>query len=245
MAAYLANLKGVRVIQGDVGKPETLQQLVQGCDACLALYGATRRSKIADLWRNVADEDPSHAKQVNYMGVINLLEACQSAGCRRLVRITGKGEDPTGFFSILINMLGSMAKAWNYEGERAIRSQTAVDFTIIRPGLMGEDGPEGNVFALKDDGGDLPTAKVRYADIASLCIDCLEYGNTARATLTAMTTENGAPAWSPLLEKVRPDRRKFPDDMLEQHYAAVRKTVMWMGAFAVVTVAIVVQLILS
>eukprot|EP00977_Amphora_coffeiformis_P003120 scaffold581_cov169-Amphora_coffeaeformis.AAC.10 len=245
VGAYLANLKGVSVVRGDIGTPGPLQQLLQGCDACLALYGATRRSKISDLWKNVADEDPNHAKQVNYVGIMNLLEACQSAGCRRLVRITGKGEDPTGFISVLINMFGSMAKAWNYEGERALRSQIAVNYTIIRPGLMGEDGPEGNVFALKEDGGDLATAKVRYSDIANLCIDCLAYDNTSRATLTAMTTENGAPSWKPLLEKVQPDRRTFPDDMLERHYAAVRKTVLGLGTFAVVTLAIIAQLILS
>lgn len=245
VAAYLANLKGVSAVQGDVGKPDSLRQLVQGCDACLALYGATRRSKISDLWRNAEDDDPSHAKQVNYKGVINLLEACQSAGCRRLVRITGKGEDPTGFFSVLINMLGSMAKAWNYEGERALRMQTAVDYTIIRPGLMGDDGPEGSVLALKDDGGDLTTSKVRYADIASLCIDCLEYDGAARSTLTAMTTENGASSWKPLLAQVQPDRREFPDDMLKQHYAAVRKAVLGLGTFSVVAVAVVVRFILS
>ena len=245
VAAYLADMNGVSFIRGDVGTPESLYRLLQGCDACLALYGSTRRSKISDLWQNVADNDPSHAKQVNYVGVMNLLEACQNAGCQRLIRITGKGEDPTKFISILINMLGSMAKAWNYEGERALRSQSAVDYTIIRPGLMGEDGPRGNVLALKDDGGDLPTAKVRYTDIASLCIDCLEYDNTARSTLTAMTAENGAPSWKPLLEKVQPDRRKFPDDMLEQHYAAVRNAILGLGTFVVVVVAIVAKLIFS
>ena len=245
VAAYLASLKGVSVVHGDVGDVQALRELVKDCDACLALYGATRRSKVSDLWQNVADEDPSHAKQVNYQGVLNLLQACEAVGCRRLVRITGKGETPTNFISILINVLGSMAKAWNYQGEQALRGQNTVDYTIIRPGLMKEDGPVGNVLTLADDGGDLPVAKIRYADIASLCIDCLEYDNAKRATLTAMTCENGASTWAPLLEKVQPDRRQFPSDMLEQHYAAVRKFLFGAGALGALALAVVVKLILG
>lgn len=44
----------------------------------------------------------------------------------------GKGEDPWSVFSILINGLGSMAKAWNYEGEQLLRSCKDVDYTIVR-----------------------------------------------------------------------------------------------------------------
>jgi len=37
------------------------------------------------------------------------------------VRITGS-EKPWNIFSIIINGLGGMAKAWNYEGERLLRA---------------------------------------------------------------------------------------------------------------------------
>ena len=33
--------------------------------------------------------------------------------------------------------LGSMAKAWNYEGECVLRGSD-IDYTIIRPGIMGQ-----------------------------------------------------------------------------------------------------------
>ena len=73
------------------------------------------------VWHMAAAVGPFHPtdlyKQVNYEGVLGLIEACRAKGCRRIVRITGKGEDPKGFFSVLLNLLGSMAKAWNYEGE--------------------------------------------------------------------------------------------------------------------------------
>lgn len=254
VAAYLASLQGVTVVPGDVGNTAALQSLVQDCDACLALYGATRKSKISDLWNsNVADEDPTHSKQVNYQGVVNLIQACAASDkCKRIVRITGRGETPTSFISILINLLGSMAKAWNYQGEQALRKQTDVDYTIIRPGIMAEEpsvtqeSSSSEIgLTLADNGGDLPVSKIPYADVASLCVQCLEYDNAARTTLCAMTTANdGAKTWEPLLAKVQADRRSFPEDMLEQHYAAVRKTLFGVGAFCVAVLALLLKWIL-
>jgi nucleoside-diphosphate-sugar epimerase len=184
------------------------------------------------LWKNAAEDDPTHPKQVNYQGVVNLIQACRRTGCKRIVRITGKGEQPTSFFSVFINMLGSMAKAWNYQGELALREQSDVDYTIIRPGIMSDDGPQGSVLALKDNGGDLAVSKIRYDDVASLCIDCLDYNNTVRSTLTAMTVsgDEGDSSWGPLLAKVQTDQRVFPKNMLEQHYAAVRNTLLGIAA---------------
>ena len=31
-----------------------------------------------------------------------------------------------------------MAKAWNYEGECVLRGTSDIDYTIIRPGIMGQ-----------------------------------------------------------------------------------------------------------
>jgi uncharacterized protein YbjT (DUF2867 family) len=252
LISYFQSLPGVSIVAGDVSSVKALQTLVTGCGACLALFGATRRSKLTDLWnhKSVEDSDPTHAKQVNYQGVLNLIQACQaSSTCKRIVRITGKGEDPTGFFSVLINLLGSMAKAWNYQGEQALRAVSNVDYTIIRPGVMSDDapapGPEIQL-QLADDGGDLPVARIRYQDIAKLCVESLDYTNAARCTLTAMTitTKDGtssnntaatSSSWGELLSKVGPDRRSFPSDMLKQHYIAVRN-VIWKAAGLIIAV---------
>lgn len=244
VAAYLGALPEVEVVQGDVTSVSSLKDLFEECTSCLALFGATRRSKLSDIWdKNVADSDPSHAKQVNYQGVANIIEAAkESKSCKRVVRITGDGENPTSFFSVLINMLGSMAKAWNYEGEQLLRAQSDIDYTIIRPGIMSEEGPEGSVLALVDDGKALPVAKIRYASVASLCIESLQYSNTARSTLAACTrTEGGEATWEPLLKSVQSDKREFASDMLQQHKNAVRKAVTGLGVFTTLIVATVLQ----
>lgn len=112
VAAYLCSLPGVEAVPGDVTDTNACETLLAGCSACLALHGARRTRKLSDLWRNPED-DAGHAKQVNYRGVANLIAAARSTECKRIVRLTGKGETPWSIFSILINGLGSMAKAWN------------------------------------------------------------------------------------------------------------------------------------
>ena len=141
------------------------------------------------------------------------------------MRVTGKGETPWSFFSILINLLGSHAKAWNYEGEQLLRA-SSLDYTIVRPGVMGTASElAADSLALADDGGDLKVSAIPHAAVADLCVDVLGYPNAARATLCAMTVDQGegAASYADLLPAVRPDRRAFPGDELRRaSFRAVR-----------------------
>ena len=94
--AYLASLPDVTLVKGDVTDKDSLAALLKGASACLALHGARRTRKLTDLlpWVDPTS-DPAHAKNVNYEGVRNILEAAKASGtCRRVVRLTGKGETP-------------------------------------------------------------------------------------------------------------------------------------------------------
>lgn len=217
---------GVTTIVGDVTNLESVIELLQNCSACIAVHGATR-SKLSDLWTPSAEEELTHAKQVNYLGVANLLEAMNVTGCTRIVRVTGRGEKPWSIFSILINGFGSMAKAWNYEGETLLR-RSGVDYTIVRPGVMTaaeEVSPssEKRLLLLADNGEDLPVASISYEDVADLCVMSLGFEGTRRATLCAMTTTSateGKETWQ--IDKVKPDSREFPPTLLREHLKAVR-----------------------
>ena len=247
VAAYLAALPNVELVLGDVNDQTSLETLVKDCTAVLALHGA-RPTGLKSLCPPLNPEtDPNHARSINYVGVQNLMDACiKSKTCKRIVRITGKGEDPFGIFSILINMLGSMAKAWNYEGEQLLRKCKDIDYTIVRPGVMGpENVPTGKVLALADNGGDMKVSAVRYEDIASLCVQSLDYENCARTTLTAMNVEEGEgeETSAPLLAKVKPDSREFPETLLSEHKKAARlgATVL-VGFLAILTKAVILPL---
>ena len=167
VAAWLAGMPGVELVKGDITDRASLVELLEGCSACLALHGARRTRKLSDLWRDPSNE-PTHSKQVNYQGVANLIDAARARGCKRIVRITGKGETPFSLPSILINGLGSMAKAWNYEGETLLRAaKEEVEYTIIRPGVMGQtDAVQPASLALADDGQDLKVSAIPITSIA-------------------------------------------------------------------------------
>jgi nucleoside-diphosphate-sugar epimerase len=224
---YASNPSGVEKVQGDVTNPESLDALLCGCSAVLALHGARRTTQLSDLWSDPT-LDPQHSKNVNYEGVRNLIAAARASDtCKRIVRLTGKGETPWSIFSILINGLGSMAKAWNYEGENLLRACEDLEYTIVRPGVMTGDESEfpKASLALGDNGADLKVTSIPHSMIARLCVESLEYPNAGRSTLCAMASAEpgmGGDDWKPLLQDVAADRRRFREDLLAEHFKAVR-----------------------
>jgi len=237
VAAYLSKLPGVSMVAGDATDPKSCENLIEGCDAILALHGPVRPPPLQSLFCLLPESDPKHSRSVNYVAVQNLIDAAkQSKTCKRIVRVTGKGEAPTQFFSVLINMLGNMAKAFNYEGEQLLRT-SGLDYTIVRPGIMGKDDiPTDRVLALADNGADLPVTPVTHSQIADLCVECLDYPNSAKCTLTAMNVEpgTGEDSYAPLLAKVKADTRSFPNTLLSEHKKAARNGAAILAAFIAV-----------
>lgn len=240
VTAWLATMPGVELVRGDITDSQCVMNLLKGCSACLALHGSVRRTQLSDLLPWVDETlEPGHAKQVNFDGIRNIIKAARASGtCKRIVRVTGKGETPWSFFSILINGLGSMAKAWNYEGERLLRACDDIDYTIIRPGVMGDVDAtlEDASLVLADDGGDLKVSSIPHISVAQLCVRCLEFPNAERTTLCAMTVPKGAgegaDSFDPLLATVSADRRTFPgSELFESHQLAVRVGGLVMSGF--------------
>jgi NAD(P)H-binding len=222
------------VTGGDVTDPVKVKELLKDCSHCLALHGATRRSKWYEPFiaaEGSEDSDPSHAKQVNYESMKTFVECAQDTDCEHIVRITGKGEEPFSFFSVLINGLGSMAKGWNYEGEQVLRGQPTadkqkhLDYTIVRPGIMKSDfDPVDSDVHLKlvDNGGDLMVSAVTYDQIAELCIESLLQPLARDTTLTAMNVAGKGPSIANQLKLVQRDTRDFPKSLIEEHKRAVK-----------------------
>lgn len=248
VASYLSSLPGVTMIEGDATDAASCKKLLKDCDAVLALHGPVKPPPLQSIFRLLPEDDPKHSKSVNYVAVQNLIDATkESTSCKRIVRVTGKGEDPFGFFSVLINMLGNMAKGWNYEGEQLLRD-SGVDYTIVRPGVMGKDDiPTGKVLALADNGQDLKVSAVTHSQIADLCVSCLDYSNAARTTLTAMNVEEGTgeESYAPLLEKVKADTRVFPKSLLEEHQRGARIGSAMLACFAAVFASAFITIIKS
>ena len=265
--SFLAEKKAVHpslvefVTGGDVTNPETVKKLLTDCSHCLALHGATARSSWKEIFtaaEGTEDSDPSHSKQINYRSMDTFVKCAQETDCEQIVRITGKGETPWSFFSVLINGLGRMAKGWNYEGEQVLRNQPKnnkkhLDYTILRPGIMKTDfdPKEAKVhLALADNGGDLKVSVVSYDQMAELCVESLLQPEARCTTLTAMNVADDGEDSSTypslptgkLLQRVKSDTRDFPKSLIGEHKQAV-KTVFTSLAAAVL--AIVVGIVLK
>jgi putative NADH-flavin reductase len=240
------------VTAGDVSNKAKIKELLAGCSHCLALHGATRRTKWNELISAAEaseDTDTSHAKQVNYKSMQTFIECAKETGCEHIVRITGKGEDPWSFFSVLINGFGSMAKGWNYEGEQVLRQQLKdtnkhLDYTIIRPGVMkiDFDPKESNVhLQVADNGGDLKVSAVSYDQIAELCVESLLTPQARNTTLTAMNVRNeetSALSIADQLKLVKKDTRDYPHSLIDEHKRAVKTVFSSLGAAFLAVVAV-------
>ncbi len=237
IATYLQSLPNVTFVQGNLNDMTSLRRLLEGCDACIAAHGP---SAPKPFWRSLIlpsifypETLPQHPKQVNYQGLQKILQVMNETSCKTIVRITGKGESPWSFFSILINALGALAKAWNYEGEQLLRT-SGIDYIIIRPGVMKDSVGEKTRYGLRDNGEDMKVTVVSYHQIAELAVQTLEYSNCRRVTLTAMNdADGGETSYAPLLAHVQPDRRVFPPTLLEEHRKAAR-----VGGLAIVAVLV-------
>lgn len=230
VAAYLNALPNVEMIMGDVTDKQSVNDLVQGCDAVMALQGPPKPNPITALIPFLSDpSSKSHPYMISYIGIKNVIEAVNAmddtAGVKpHIIRITGKGEDPFSFFSILINMLGNLAKGWNYEGETLLR-KSGLDYTIIRPGILNGDYQEQKkARMLKDNGTNMKVSPVSYTQIAELCVDCLKYDNVRKSTLTVMNVDEfeGENEYGILLKDVQSDSRYFPESLISEHRSGAR-----------------------
>ena len=241
------------IFDDDLIAPSTeLVKCLEGCGSVVACYGATRTTKFSDLFKSPEDTDPTHAKQINYRSMIALVIACKAVNQKagntigHIVRITGKGEEPTSIFTVLLNGLGSFCKAWNYQGEAFLRTSLADDnsigYTIVRPGIMkpvdGKTSYEDDDLVLADDGGnDLKVTAVTYTQMANLLVELATSAVDGRisaknknhkVTLASMNPsddDDDTKGTMSLVEKIAAlnnDRREFPKSLVVEHKAAVK-----------------------
>lgn len=213
----------IKIVNGDVNNYESIVKLLEGVDTCITVHGSKRKTKLRDIIRNNVN-DLNHPINVNYLGMINIINAAKITKTKHIIRVTGNGEKPWSIPSIIINLFGSMHKAWNYAGECELRDSN-ITYTIIRPGIMNHNVDADSSLTLIDNGIYLPPTKISYNKIANLCLDCITHPNVKNTTLTAITTQPGygRSTWIPLLRKVNSDTKKFPDKLLTifKHYSAV------------------------
>jgi len=213
----------IKIINGDVNNFNSIVELLEGVDTCIAVHSSKRKTKLIDLFKKNRN-DLVHSVNVNYIGIKNIINAAKITKTKHIICVTENDEKPWSIPSIIINVIGSMCKGWNYVDECELRNSN-ISYTIIRTGQMNYNIDYDMSLILEDNGKFLPVSKISYNNIAKLCVDCIMHPNVKNTTLVAMTTTPGygKSSWIPLLKKIDIDRKRYPNKLLTilKHYIGV------------------------
>lgn len=161
--ASKANLPAeVETMVGDVYEYATLPAAVKGCDVVLCATGA--RPDFAD---------PLGPFKVDYVGTGNLASAARNAGVNKFVFVSSIAADELLYplnlaFGVLF---------WKKRGEEQLQ-RSGIDYTIVRPGGLQNDGEPRPVVMERENTFGLPPARrqagsILRAQVADLCVEAL------------------------------------------------------------------------
>jgi nucleoside-diphosphate-sugar epimerase len=121
--------------------------------------------------------DPFASWNVDNLGTVALVDAANKAGVRRFVLVSSllvNGAAVGQFLNpayIILNLIGLTLIA-KLQAEKYIR-QSGIDYTIIRPGGLKNDGPSGNTVLKPED--TLFAGSVSRDTVAQVAVDSLLY----------------------------------------------------------------------
>lgn len=166
--------QGVRTVQGDVLRPETLAQAVLGQDAVISSLG----SKITFKPMTMLSD-----------GTRNLLRAMRDANVDRFICITGIGAgDSQGHGGFLYdNLIQPLLLNEIYKDktrqEQVVRD-SGLDWTIVRPAQLTNGAPRGSgSYRVLSDLTGVTAAKISRADTAAFSVALLDKTDLSRRTV--------------------------------------------------------------
>jgi uncharacterized protein YbjT (DUF2867 family) len=145
------------IVQGEVTRPETLEEVCEGIDIVFSSVGITKQ------------KDDLTFKDVDYQGNVNLLEAAQRAGVEKFIYVSVfKGPD-------LLHL--DIVKA--HEDFVAVLQASGMEYAVIRPtGFFSDMGKylnmarKGRVYLFGS--GSNQINPIHGADLAVTCVDALK-----------------------------------------------------------------------
>jgi uncharacterized protein YbjT (DUF2867 family) len=167
-----------QVVVGDVTRPETLSDAVDGVDAVVFTLGSEGAGKVG-------------AENVDYGGVRNVLRALG----KRTVRITLMTAigvtNRTGAYN-----RATEAHDWKRRSERLVRA-SGLPYTIVRPGWFDYNRPDQHrLLLLQGDthqAGDSSDGVVARRQIAEVLVHSLTADRATRKTFELVATTGPAP----------------------------------------------------
>mmetsp|Transcript_23950 Transcript_23950/g.45037 ORF Transcript_23950/g.45037 Transcript_23950/m.45037 type:complete len:232 (+) Transcript_23950:47-742(+) len=136
----------------------------------------TNIDKVVFCWAAAAAATYAGAHSVDYMGVVNCIDAAKKAGCvKHFVLISSRLVDPVNRWHPVRMILNTIK--WNlmdnkFKGEQALLS-SSIDYTIIRPGGL-TDADAGAYIEACPAEGKLTATSICRSEVANVVVECLE-----------------------------------------------------------------------
>jgi uncharacterized protein YbjT (DUF2867 family) len=167
-------------VEADVKDVNSLESALAGTTRIISALGATKF------------EGPNRPETVDYLGVVNMVDAAKAAGVKQIVLISAIGaedEDNT------LNSYGNVLH-WKFKGENYLRA-SGIGFTIIRPGgLTDEPGGEVGVRMEQRRVLGYMAGKISRDDVAEMCIEALRNPDAWNKTVEVVSdSERDLDAW--------------------------------------------------
>ncbi|MFF7055137.1 SDR family oxidoreductase [Achromobacter spanius] len=174
---------GVRIIVGDLTRPDTLHEAVAGVTGIIFTHG-------------VSGNDPKAAEQVNYGAVRNVLSVLKAPA--RIALMTAVGVTKP-----------SVGHDWKRRGERLVRA-SGLPYTIVRPGWFDYNAPDQLRLALRQGdthwAGSPSDGVVARAQIAQVLVASLTSSAANGKTFELVAEKGPAPTdLEPLFSALPPD----------------------------------------
>ncbi len=136
-------------------------------------------------------------KNVDYLGVVNLVKAAQTNRVERFVLISSiavtHSEHPLNSFGNVLD--------WKLKGEETLR-ESGLRYTIIRPGGL-VDKRNGKCGLIFDQGDRIMGTISRFA-VAETCLNALQYPQFECTTFEVIESEkHGQPDWAELFQSLK------------------------------------------
>ena len=159
---------GAEPMVADMEELDSLAEFVEGADAVVFAAGAGPGS------------GPERKRTVDLGGAVKLLEAAQATGARRYLMVSSIGAgDPSWASGAMRPYVEAKAEA------DAALSASALDWTIVRPGMLTDDPGTGLVWVGEEE----RRAAVTRDDVAAVLAGCLDEPRTVRKTFVLLQGE--------------------------------------------------------
>lgn len=189
----------VKIVAGDITKPDTLPPAVQGC-ANIIFTAGVHSGRFAR---------ESLVRDTDYRGVLNTLDAArQTRFGGRFVYLNSIGIATRSVAATLLNLIKRNTLVWRARVEDQIRA-SGIDYTIIRVGFL--TNRPGGQRAIEVGQGALPLAprhRIPRADAAEVFVAAMHHPRASGTTFEIVSSQGRArEPLDQLLDRLRPDPR--------------------------------------